>query len=265
LLNNHPEIGKPRNGLHFFSDRSELGINWYAEQMEQFSDRKLLLEFSVSYLYPHYSDMAAKRIVNVAPNAKIFLTVRNPVQRAYSDYLRSIRMGEFDSSLRFDQAIELNPVLLDRSRYARLLAPYLDSFSRDRILVLLYEDLQSNPISFAHEFANFLELSSSFNLDFLERAEPTGKTVRSQILNNTILGTKFFFDSMALNIGLGKGWSNWKERHVKAYQNFLDFTHKRREIDETTFAQLSREFVKDVEAIEMLTGKDLKGWYGPKR
>lgn len=214
LLNSHSEIGKPKNGLHYFSDRYELGIDWYAEQMRPFADRKLLLEYSVSYLYPNFSDLAARRIFNVAPDAKIFLTVRNPVQRAYSDYLRSIRMGEIESSIRFDQAIELNPVLLDRGRYARLLAPYLDCFTRDRVLILLYDDLESNAISFAHDLASFLGLSSGFDFDFLQRAEPVGKTIRSEILNNTVRGTKNFFDYIALSLGMGERWSNWKERHI---------------------------------------------------
>ena len=45
VLNRHPQVGKPPNGLHFFSTNFERGVSWYAEQLEPFADRLVLMEF----------------------------------------------------------------------------------------------------------------------------------------------------------------------------------------------------------------------------
>jgi LPS sulfotransferase NodH len=262
VLNSHPEIGKPPNGLHFFSQHAERGLDWYAGQMAPYADRKVLLEFSVSYLYPEYCGVAAERMRKAMPEARLFLCVRNPVERAYSDYLRSIRMGEIDATVSFEQAIETQPVYLDRGRYATLLQPYLEAFSRERIKVLLYEDLEEDPVAFAADLASFLDVPPSFQSTALHRAEPKGKTVRSQWLNNAIRGVKDTVDGLAARLGQADRWSNWKGRHVGIYEKALDLTHREQELASRTSKQLAREFHADVACIEALTGKDLKGWYG---
>ena len=47
-------------------------------------------------MYPEYCDLVAKTIYDINPDTNIFVVLRNPVLRAYSDYLRSIRMGEIN-------------------------------------------------------------------------------------------------------------------------------------------------------------------------
>src|SRR5690242_11728373 len=141
VLNKCPQIGKPPSGLHFFSTEYGRGIEWYLEQLAPFSDRPLLSEFSVSYLYPEYADVAAQRIAKDVSDARLFVCLRDPVERAWSDYLRSVRMGEFSKAVTFEGAIRSNPELLERGRYAKLLRPYYERFGPDRIKPLLYDDL----------------------------------------------------------------------------------------------------------------------------
>jgi len=192
----------------------------------------------------------------------LFLCVRNPVERAYSDYLRSIRMGEIDANISFEQAIEEQPVYLDRGRYANLLQPYLEAFSRERIKVLLYEDLEADPVSFAADLAGFLDMPPSFQSNALHRTEPKGKTVRSQWLNNTIRGVKGAADGLAARLGQADRWSDCKGRYLGIYEKALDLTHQKQELASRTSRQLALEFQADVACIETLTGKNLKGWYG---
>lgn len=261
VLNSHPEIGKPASGLHYFSDQYHLGRDWYAEQLTPFSNRRLLMEFSVSYLYPEHCDATAIRMKREVPEAKLFLCVRNPVARAYSDYLRSVRMNEIAASIPFEKAVTKLPVLLDRGRYARLLSPYLDNFPQDRIKVLFYEDLEFDPVGFATELADFLGVSPTFSSEMVNRAEPKGKTVRSQWLNRAIHGMKGAADSMAERLGQTDHWSNWKGRYMGLYEKTLDLTHRKQDMNKALAASLAREFSDDVAFLERFTGKDLRGWY----
>lgn len=262
VLNSHPEVGKPPSGLHYFSQKADLGQSWYADQLVPYADRRLLLEFSVSYLYPEYCDAAAVRMRQEAPDAKLFLCVRNPVARAYSDYLRSIRMNEIEASTSFEQAVAEQPVLLDRGRYARLLSPYLEAFTQDRIKVLFYEDMERDPAAFAEELADFLDLAPSFSANAINRIEPKGKTVRSQWLNRAIRGIKGSADSVAERFGQADRWSNWKGHYVDIYERALDLTHRQQDLEGKVVARLACEFNEDIAFLERLTGKDLRGWRG---
>lgn len=262
VLNSHPEIGKPPSGLHYFSQKAHLGLDWYADQLAPYAASQLLMEFSVSYLYPEYCGAAALRIRQEIPDAKLFACIRNPVARAYSDYLRSIRMNEIAASTSFEQAIIDHPVLVDRGRYARLLAPYLDAFPQDRIKVLLFEDMEHDRDAFVSELASFLGISPSFSQDAIARVEPKGKTVRSQWLNRSIRGIKGAVDALAERVGEADRWSNWKGRYVSVYERALDVTHREQLIDQPVAARLAHEFSEDTALVERLTGKDLRGWCG---
>ena len=148
-LSEHPDIGKPMSGLHFFSDREcySKGIDWYEKQLESYSVKRILGEFSVSYTYPDVYKHAATRIYENYPAVKLICTVRNPIERAYSDYLRSVSLSELDKNISFEQAIELDSDLIERGFYGRILKWYEDYFS-GRVFVLLYEDLKANPYKF---------------------------------------------------------------------------------------------------------------------
>lgn len=262
VLNSHADIGKPPSGLHYFSEHRDQDAQWYAQQLAPFADRSLLVEFSVSYLYPEYCADAAARMRALVPDVKLFVCLRNPLARAYSDYLRSVRMDEIPADMDFEQAIAVHPVLIDRSRYARLLKPYLAVFPATRLKVLFYEDLARDPQAFAAELADFLGVGAGFSEAAVMHAEPRGKTVRSAWLNRIIIGLKGAVDTVADGLGQGDRWSNWKGRHVGVYEKALDLTHREQALSEEVAARVAALFSEDVVFVERLTGKDLRGWYG---
>ncbi len=262
VLSSHPEIGKPDNGLHYFSNHRKQPLIWYNKQLAPYADRRLLLEFSVSYTYPEYYEAAAQRMYEAVPGAKLFVCVRNPVARAYSDFLRSVRVTEIDSADSFEKSIEAHPELLDRSRYARLIEPFIDCFSAERVKVLFYDDLNNDPIAYAAGLAAYLGVAPVFDPDVVGRAEPKGKTVRSDRLNRTIRGVKAAIDGTAQRLGLNDQWSDWKGRYVYLYESALEISYQKSSLDQRLARRLAGEFKKDVLFLERLTGRDLGGWNG---
>jgi hypothetical protein len=86
------------------------------------------------------------------PNAKLIWILRNPVERAYSNYLHNQRNGTDTRS--FDEAIQRelngtarNPYLryLARSRYVDELRRFTGPFSAGQIHILLLEKLLQSP------------------------------------------------------------------------------------------------------------------------
>lgn len=100
---------------------------------------------SVSYLW---DPAAAPAIRAWAPNARILISLRDPVERAHSHYWTHVRLG-FERRT-FREAVEAElaghpdiasvpPPYVSRGYYAEQVRPYLELF--DDVLVLFFEEL----------------------------------------------------------------------------------------------------------------------------
>jgi hypothetical protein len=143
----------PGKGTYFFDQHFERGIGWYREQFERADDGMTVGEISHSYLS---SPQAAGRIADWLPEVKLIVCLREPVERAFSAYLDSVKNGRFTGS--FEAALESNPSLLDRGAYAQHLDRYLSRFPRQQLHICLFDDLKSVPQRFADELCDFLAL-----------------------------------------------------------------------------------------------------------
>lgn len=70
--------------LYFFSERYSKGMPWYRAHFPfKIKESYLTGEATPDYLYYHKS---AKRVYENYPNIKFIILLRNPVDRAYSQY-----------------------------------------------------------------------------------------------------------------------------------------------------------------------------------
>ena len=86
-----PAICMPDPELHFFSREFHRGNDWYFAQFPSHDVHQLVGEKSNSYLD---CPQASPRIYSALPQAKLVAQLRNPVERAYSDYCMLYRRGE---------------------------------------------------------------------------------------------------------------------------------------------------------------------------
>lgn len=183
LLRRHPYFrAAARKEIHFFdTPRFNRGIEWYRTyfpQQQRRSGRRIITgEASPYYLfYPH----AARRVAETIPQAKLIALLRNPVDRAYSDYQHKSRQG--NETLAFDEALELEAerlrgekekILADESyrsinyrRYSYLSRGiYVDQlevwhryFDPKQLLILKSEDLFGCPSEMLQLVVEFLGL-----------------------------------------------------------------------------------------------------------
>jgi hypothetical protein len=260
VLNNHPSIGKPKSGLHFFSSNYSKGLPWYGGQLAAFSSRPVLLEFSVSYMYPEEVNLVAERMARDVPEVKIFACVREPVTRAWSDYLRSVRMGEIGKDVSFEAAVSAHPEFLERGRYGRLLAPFRARFGDERIKILFYDDLQRDHVAYLGDLFQFVGLDRFVDPNWIDRSEPSGKGVRYTSVDSVIRGVKSAIDKGAERLGLGDRWSNWKARHVFTYEKVLELNRVEVSLPPSVFDHLRDYFADDVRGLAALTGRNLEHW-----
>ncbi|MCP4898687.1 MAG: sulfotransferase [bacterium] len=183
-LKQHPRIiAAVRKEIHFFEQDTiyRRGLRWYRANFPirltlQFvgsgGGRGLCFEATPGYLFhPH----AMPRLAEVLPEARFIVILRNPVDRAYSNYQKAFRDGRTDLSFETEVDRELTvgtrateappeepPVrpFLGRSLYADQLQRMFEHVSRERVLVLQSERLFSHTQDAFDELCAFLGLPS---------------------------------------------------------------------------------------------------------
>jgi hypothetical protein len=147
----------------------------YGKLFQQVKGESAIGEASVCYLW---SKTAARNIASVFPDAKILVVLRNPIERAFSQYRHMlsfagshVTFGEhIDASLRSKSTRigELNP-FLEFGFYYQQLRRYFDLFPRERIGISFHADYLQSPQAMLHDTFGFLGVDPSFAPDFSER------------------------------------------------------------------------------------------------
>ncbi len=202
--------------VHFFDYEFYRGTDWYRshfplaserDEVERESGRPFLTgEASPTYISHQW---APSRIAAALPEAKLIVALRNPVDRAYSQYQMSCREGEESES--FAEAVALEEERLRgektrsladkrynswplgcwsyllRSRYAEQVERWFELFRREQFLFLKTDDLESQPQGALDQAYEFLELPAYRNehLPHLHTApvyEPMGADTRAQLV-----------------------------------------------------------------------------------
>ena len=159
-LYEHPDICAPVKEIHFFSrSRFSEGRDWYEHHFRNCTEGKLSGEFSTSYLY---SEAAAERIHSFYPHAKLIAILRNPIDRAFSQYRNAIKAGEISESVSFETYMRDEPSVLAQGLYEVQLERFYSHFDPSNILVLIYEDIRRDPIAFMRKIYVFLGVQTDF-------------------------------------------------------------------------------------------------------
>jgi hypothetical protein len=170
VLRGHPQIFMPeRKEVNYFFLQSEYdrGVEVYNNQFADSNSQHIAVgEASPGYIcHP----MAPSRIERLLPGVKLILTVRHPVDRAYSQYWDNRRsLSEYHT---FEQVVEIalestyHPERLgyfSRGTYIQYINRYLDLFPRENLLVLVFEELHNSPEAFYRQVFEFLGVDADF-------------------------------------------------------------------------------------------------------
>ena len=169
----HPGITGPSwKEVSFFDRHWWRGEAWYRGQFPLRAGEQLVGEASPSYLF---HPLAPERARSLVPGAKLIALVRNPVDRAYSQYQHEVALGR--EPLSFEDALaaeeertrgEAERLAADprafsrawwdhtysaRGRYAEQLERWLAVYPREQLLVVATEELGERP---AETYASIL-------------------------------------------------------------------------------------------------------------
>jgi hypothetical protein len=220
-LGAHPSVvASLRKETQYFSRNYYLGDAWYRAHFPLAAGRGLkrrrpaTFEATPDYLlHPE----AASRAYAVVPEAKIIVLLRDPVNRAFSQYQLGVKLGL--ESLSFEDAIEAEPSRLapdlaamaedpmydcralihfsyvSRGMYAEQLRRWLRYFPRDNFFVVKSEEFYADPASIYRDLLGFLGLPNWEPREFVNQSRPGGRADRIEMADGTKVALKRMFEA----------------------------------------------------------------------
>jgi len=200
-LKEHPDIcmSKPKE-TGFFGINYKRGVKWYKERFSACKNERLRGEYTPGYL--HRPEVPG-RIKKHAPNAKLILCVRNPVNRFVSEYNFQVSHGkrtnkEIDEFVQSELLKQTPERIFEKGLYAIHLKRFLTYFPKEQIQVLIYEDIEKDSLEFAKNIYSFLGVDTTFIPRVCtERVNVTvGNRTRFRFITRTLLSLRRFIKKL---------------------------------------------------------------------
>jgi len=268
-LREHPEVHIPKTKeIFFFNDydphflsiknyRYKRGIKWYARQFNGNGDKKKG-EISPTYLY---GKVTPERIKKNFPNIKIIVVLRDPVSRAFSQYIHDKRLGVI-KDITFDETVRMYSNYLDKGYYFRHLSNYFKVFPRKQVLVLFHDDLLEKPKKSLRIIYKFLGLKDlTFVPKSLKRKKNIAGRAKYPFLNYLMMQLDYMLREKRMNLVL-KAIDSTGLRRLAIYVRDKNSTslNKYPSMKIGTRQYLLEAYKKENEKLEKLLKKDLKSW-----
>jgi hypothetical protein len=248
-LSEHPAIRfSATKETHFFDLHFDRGLDWYESQFN--SDGAgdgIYGEATATYLY---EPGAMDRLATALPDTKLVVSLRNPIDRAYSHYwLQRSRRRE---TLSFEDALAAEPERLagasHRAPFAYLgCSQYLDQlrhvrelYPAEQLHVLLFEDLADDPAGVYAPLCAFLGVDPTFQPESLGVQANRHVEFRSRLLQRVAVRLP----------GAARRSLNKAIRKDEDYPS----------MDASTRARLRDEFAPHNAALANWLGRDLSVW-----
>jgi hypothetical protein len=259
-LREHPQIFLTRETpeIFFFDRYFDRGVDWYARYFLDYAGQKRVGDVTSTYLaHPN----AATRLKQVLPDATLLVSLRNPVERAWSRYLHMWRKGDIEPSLTFRQAWQVAPQILNDGDYAAHLTRWLTSFNRSQIHLLVLDDAQSDAGAFLRRIYTILGVDPGFRAAFTDERTNEHQTPRSLLLARIA----FRFSRFLHRNGLHRGVEFYKRSGLKrlVLHSNREYHKEPGPLSTEDRSWLAARYRSDVEQLSSLVDRDLCSlWLG---
>lgn len=272
-LQEHPEIFvaliKEVNFFHY--EKIDGRLNEYEEHFSGAAAAVAIGEISVRYLH---SPRAAARIKTYIPDARLFVSLRNPIDQIYSHYwhLRRQNFHQLDcprAPHSFEDALnKYEDALLVPAYYCKPLMQWLKYFDRSQLHIIFFDDICSRPGYVLSELYAFLGVNNTFvpvNISQTGSSVRRGTSPRSPFherihsLLYDHLARRLYY-KVKLCIGVRRAQRIKDVLRIRETMEFLFQQKGYPPMSPDTRAFLRDRFAEDIKGIEELTGRDLSHW-----
>jgi len=199
-----------RKEIHFFDSKFHKGLNWYKANFPKIPKEsnkntcKNQIITGESSPYCLFNPLSPIRVSETLPGVKLIVLLRNPIERAYSDYKQND-----EENLSFENAIkqekkrlhDIHEILKEQAKilaksdyvsiphwtqaytmqgiYVDQLKNWMSYFLKEQILILKSEDLFDNPTRIMKKVYEFLGVEN-IELSRYQQYNPTDKSKKMQ-------------------------------------------------------------------------------------
>lgn len=157
VLSLHPQVYlSPAKDLYYFSRYYDRGVDWYRAQFAQ-APRDVPVVGEVCPDYLLRSEAAGRIRTTLGPDVRLMVTLRDPVDRAFSSYLYAAKHGLAQDTFRATLAVQ--PEMIQEGLYATQLRPYLDAVGSSNIRIGVFDDFEADPQAFLDATTDWLGVS----------------------------------------------------------------------------------------------------------
>jgi hypothetical protein len=270
-LREHPDVCFARNKeLFFFNEydphllkvrnlKYQRGITWYVRQFPNCAPDKLRGEYSPTYLY---GKKTARRIKKYFPDVKFIVCLRDPVKRAFSQYLHDKSIGVI-RNISFEEALARQENYILKGFYHKHLSYYFKLFPRKNFIIVFIDDIKKDPKKVIKKIYTHIGVK---NVDFvptsLNRKENVASQARLHFLNYFLIHVEYVFKRNNLE---------WVIRLLekigvrKVAYDLNQFVNRKPlsaypKINPDTANMLRKKYLKDIEKLERLLKINLSSW-----
>ncbi|MDY6807060.1 MAG: sulfotransferase [Cyanobacteriota bacterium] len=232
----------------------------YCNLFKDATDEIAIGEASPNYLF-HYKK-SSERIERYVPNVKTIAILRDPVQRAYSDYLMHLRdainVGKVSSLYEQAKFKSDTSFTIRKGFYYEPVKYYFDKFGRERVKIYLYKDLCRDSAALMQDIYGYIGVDDSFAVDTSKKAQKAA-VPKNQFLNR-LLKTK---NPLRSAIASGLKLVTTEKMREKMRSNIMSLNSKGKEAVPLTpeETKILRELYReDILKLQDLLQRDLSSW-----
>ncbi len=284
-LSAHPDIFMARKEMHHFGNDLHFGAQFYRRdaaaylaEFQEWQNQARAGEASVWYLY---SKTAAAEIKAFNPDARVIIMLREPVDMLHSlfyqfrfdgnepldNFERALAAeGDRHEGRRIGRQTYLVQGLFYREtiRFAEQVKRYFDAFGRDRVHIVLYDDLIADVAGVYRRTLEFLEVDARFGPDNF-KAVNNNKFIRNRMLR-ALFNDRFVRSTiLAIRPCLPRPIFSGMQKLDAALRGLNSRAAKRPPLSTEFQRQLRAEFAREVDRLGELLGRDLSHWHHGRR
>lgn len=213
-------------------------------------------EGSVYYIY--FPDVA-QRLMEFNPDSKVVLVLRNPIERAFSAYMHTVRDGR--ETLSFEEALKAESSRREQGYqplwwyrelglYTRQVERYQQVFPKDQLKIFLFEDLKDTSAVVA-DTLSFLGVDAKIPIDTSVKQNESG-----------VPKSRFVYDFFAKPNGLKEVIKPMLPEKLRQRlgQQAKSMTLRKETMNPETRMELKEFYRDDIAALQDVLGRDLSNW-----
>ncbi|MCC5796246.1 MAG: sulfotransferase domain-containing protein [Methylophaga sp.] len=239
-------MSNPKEPYYFSDDEIfSKGRDWYLSLFSNAAPQQLCGESSTHYTkLPDYPETISRMKAEL-PSVKLIYVLRHPVERLVSHYIHQWSQNVISCDI--NTAIARYDELINYSRYAYQIQPYIEAYGRDNILFVFNEALRVRPQAELERVAAFLGVDpSKVKWQTISEQNVSSERVRK------FKGYHLLIESAPMTwlrrVLIPKGFREWVRKNLTM--------KKKPDISEDNRVELERIFDADLKVLSQILEQD---------